>query len=60
MKIGNSVPQSIRLILGAYTKLVVRKKGLRLSCQVFHDAHFDNGNLDNDNPSAVISFESLI
>ena len=29
-------------------------------CQVFHDTHFENSNIDNDDPSTELYFESLI
>ena len=29
-------------------------------CQVFHDTHFDNRDIDNDDPSTQLHFESLI
>ena len=29
-------------------------------CQVFHDTHFENSNIDNDDPSTELLFESLI
>ena len=76
IKIGYIVPQKYKINFGSLSKVGRWKKQVEFDfklcqieikqpyeakcCQVFHDTHFDNRNLDNDDPSSVISFQSLI